>query len=132
MKGARLLGCTLLLLLLSGILVAQEKQKRYINFARGRSSAVIKGTWREAGVIDYYVRARAGQRMTVKLMPRSKDVNIIVAPGSFLPAPSPPRVPDKDPRGAVWVGKLDDTDEYLIELLGTSSPKDFTLTVTIE
>jgi hypothetical protein len=50
---------------------AAEIETRPIQFAKGASSATVKGTIKGDRTVDYTVRARAGQAMTVKLATRN-------------------------------------------------------------
>ena len=73
-------------------LAAADIETRPIQFAKGASSATVKGTIKGDQTIDYTVRARAGQTMSVKLdtrhganyfnvlPPGSNDVSIFAGP----------------------------------------------------
>lgn len=83
-----------------------------IQFAKGASSATVKGTLKGDRTIDYKLRARAGQTMSVKLT-TSNDANYfnVLPPGSndaaiFVGSTS----------GNEWVGALPADGEYTIRV----------------
>lgn len=54
-----------------------------VQFARGASSAAIKGSIKGYGAVDYTVRARAGQTLTVRLTTSNKSGYFnVTAPGA--------------------------------------------------
>jgi hypothetical protein len=62
---------------------AAEIEIRPIQFAKGASSATVKGTVRGDRTVDYTLRARAGQTMTVKLATRhGANYFNVLPPGS--------------------------------------------------
>lgn len=73
-------------LALAGILVAAPaiaQQKVPVTFAKGKSSATVKGTIKGEQYRDYVVNARAGQTMTVSLTnPDGRAFFNVMAPGS--------------------------------------------------
>jgi hypothetical protein len=91
---------------------ASSIEARQIQFAKGASSATVKGTLKGDRTIDYKLRARAGQTMTVKLKtgnaanyfnvlpPGSKDVAIFVGSTD----------------GNEWTGTLPADGEYTIRV----------------
>jgi hypothetical protein len=72
-----------LLLMTSSLAYAGGIETRAVQFAKGKSSATIKGTIQGDQTIDYTLRARAGQTMSVKLA-TSKGANYfnVLPPGS--------------------------------------------------
>lgn len=108
-------------------------ESRPVHFAKGASSATLKGSLKGDKVIDYRLRARAGQTMTVSLRtgntanyfnvlpPGSKDVAIFI--GST--------------RGNDWTGKLEADGEYTVRvyLMRSAARRNetakFTLTIGI-
>jgi hypothetical protein len=67
----------------SSLAYAGGIETRAVQFAKGKSSATIKGTIQGDQTIDYTLRARAGQTMSVKLA-TSKGANYfnVLPPGS--------------------------------------------------
>jgi nitrous oxidase accessory protein NosD len=62
--------------------VRAERVER-VEFARGASSATVRGRIEGYRMVDYLVNARAGQRMTVRLDTRGRFTYFVVrAPGS--------------------------------------------------
>lgn len=85
MKPFRMLLAALasLLLMVSSLAHADGIETRAVQFAKGTSAATIKGTIKGDQTIDYTLRARAGQTMSVKLA-TSKGANYfnVLPPGS--------------------------------------------------
>ncbi|HEY0377407.1 MAG TPA: hypothetical protein VGC87_10670 [Pyrinomonadaceae bacterium] len=117
------------LLLLSSF-AAAEAQKghsviRRVNFPRGRTTAVLKGTVRRGLSHDYLLRARAGQTMTVHLTTEAAGMSITI-----LRPDGESWIDDtKD-----WSGALPATGTYRINVLPdttTESPTSYALEVTI-
>jgi hypothetical protein len=91
---------------------ASPIESRPVKFAKGASSATIKGTLKGDQTIDYKLRARAGQTMQVKLAtgnganyfnvlpPGSNDVAVFVGSTG----------------GNEWSGQLDADGEYTIRV----------------
>lgn len=82
-------GAALLVALALALLVgppaprADEIKIQPVRFARGASSATMKGTIKGYQVVDYTLRARAGQEMTVKLATRNPSNYFnVLPPGS--------------------------------------------------
>jgi hypothetical protein len=64
-------------------LAAADIETRPIHFAKGASSATVKGTIKGDQIVDYTVRARAGQTMSVKLDTRhGANYFNVLPPGS--------------------------------------------------
>jgi hypothetical protein len=62
--------------------VRAERVER-VQFARGASSATVRGRVEGYRMVDYLVNARAGQRMTVRLETKGRFTYFVVrAPGS--------------------------------------------------
>ncbi|HYE74623.1 MAG TPA: hypothetical protein VEF04_14890, partial [Blastocatellia bacterium] len=100
-----------LILLLSLVLIsspgfAQGKRVKRLQFARGTTSAVEKGTIKSSQEIVYLVGAREGQLMKVSLTGRSANNDIVFTIEG--PAGSDLVVgPDTN-----WNGKLPKTGDY--------------------
>jgi hypothetical protein len=85
MKSFRMLlaAVTSLFLMLSSLARADGIETRGVQFAKGKSSATIKGSIKGDQTIDYTLRAKAGQTMNVKLA-TSEGANYfnVLPPGS--------------------------------------------------
>ena len=97
---------------------------RRINFQRGRTTAVVKGTIRRGVSHDYLIRARVGQAMAVHLAARS-DVGfeIITPSGQYLCGFT-----------QYWDGYLPQTGDYRVNVLPpttTNAAATYTLEVTV-
>ena len=96
----------------SRVLAADSIEVRPLHFAKGTSSATVKSSLTGYKTIDYTLRARAGQTMTVSLKtsnganyfnvlpPGSKDVAVFVGSTS----------------GNEWTGKLEADGEYTVRV----------------
>jgi hypothetical protein len=115
MIRAILRSASILLLLgatASPLLAAGAIESRPIQFAKGASSATIKGSLKGDQTIDYKLRARAGQSMSVKLAssnasnyfnvlpPGSQDVAVFVGSSG----------------GNEWSGSLEADGEYTVRV----------------
>jgi hypothetical protein len=91
-----------------------------LRFAPGRTSATVRDTVRLCTSHEYYLKARAGQRMTVRLVTGRRT--------SFTIYTTNMRLSD----GAKnWSGELEETGEYQISI-GTDATARYTLEVTIK
>ena len=117
----------------SRVLAADSIEVRPLHFAKGASSATVKGSLTGSKTIDYKLRARAGQTMTVSLKtantanyfnvlpPGSKDVAIFVGSTD----------------GNDWTGQLEADGEYTVRvyLMRSAARRNeaanFTLTVGV-
>ena len=103
---------------------AQDAQR--IQFEKGRSSAVVKGTTGEYGV-TYVVNARSGQKIVLTLSPAS-GVGIKVE----TDANGGENLLLREEKGGTYVIGLDADGDYTIFLGSTNNKsKAFTLTVKI-
>jgi hypothetical protein len=105
-----LLAC--LTLIFSSVAQADGIQTKPVQFAKGKSSATIKGTIKGDQTIDYTLRAKAGQTMNVKLAtkhganyfnvlpPGSNDVAIFIGQNE----------------GNEWTGALPADGEYKVRV----------------
>ncbi len=67
----KILAFLILACVLNGFNVAKAETEKRIQFAKGKSSAVIKGVTGENGV-SYVLRARSGQNLIFTLKPASQ------------------------------------------------------------
>ncbi len=87
-------------------------ETRPIQFAKGASSATVKGTLKGDRTIDYKLRAKAGQTMTVKLATsNAADYFNVLPPGSSDEAIFVGSI-----GGNAWAGALPADGEYRIRM----------------
>lgn len=105
--------------------VSAQTPKR-IEFAKGKSSATVRGTTGQNGAI-YSVRARSGQKLVLTLTPRSGVGIKVETTGRFGHT-----VLLREERGGTYEVGLEESGEYTI-FVGTTSGKSaaFTLSVRI-
>jgi len=116
-----------------GVIAADSIETRPLQFAKGASSASVKGSLKGYNTIDYKLRAKAGQTMSVSLK-TSNTANYfnVLPPGSvdvaiFVGSTS----------GNEWTGSLPSDGEYSIRvyLMRSAARRNetanFTLTVGI-
>jgi hypothetical protein len=82
--NAQLAAVCTALLLLSAVAVAEENIRRQpIAFAKGATAATVKGSIKGHQVVDYQLRAAAGQTMTVVFKPGNRSAYFnVLPPGS--------------------------------------------------
>jgi hypothetical protein len=104
------------------------KHTQRVRFQPGRTTAIIHGVARTAGIYEWVLRAKAGQRMTVHLTSSNKGVELSI----YGPH-------DQNPDDALgvydWEGDLDTSGDYKIILInnregGPRNPT-YTLEVTV-
>lgn len=94
---------------------------RQVNFARGRTTAVIKNTVRLCTSHEWVLRARQGQTMSVHLATGKKTSFTLQSPSGTI----------EDADGVKdWSGELPESGEYII-IVGTDATAAYTLEVTI-
>ena len=94
---------------------------RQVNFARGRTTTVIKQTVRLCTSHEWVLRARQGQTMSVHLATGKKTSFTLQSPSGTI----------EDADGVKdWSGELPETGEYVI-IVGTDATAAYTLEVTI-
>jgi hypothetical protein len=91
-----------------------------IRFAPGKTAATARDTIRLCTSHEYFLKARAGQRMTVRLVAGRKTSFSVYTPGG----PVSEGVKN-------WAGELAETGDYLISI-GTDATARYTLEVTIK
>ena len=121
------LAAALLLLASFGVAEAQKGRSvvRRINFPRGRTATILKGTVRRGLSHDYLLRARRGQTMTVHLTTDAAGMSLTIL----------------RPDGETWLddikdwsGELPSTGTYRINVLPdttTERPTQYALEVMI-
>ncbi|HEU4596338.1 MAG TPA: hypothetical protein VFS10_14465 [Pyrinomonadaceae bacterium] len=91
-----------------------------IRFAPGRTSTTVRDTIRLCTSHEFFLRARAGQRMTVRLVTGRKT--------SFTIYTTNMRLSDGVKN---WTGELEETGEYQISI-GTDATARYTLEVSVK
>ncbi len=133
LRIGRLLMVCLLVAASSSVLAADGIESRPLQFAKGTSSATVKGSLKGDKTIDYKLRAKAGQNMSVTLK-TSNGANYfnVLPPGSsgeaiFIGSTS----------GNEWTSLLRADGEYTVRVYlmrsaaRRSETADYTLTVGI-
>ena len=124
----KIINLALILMILTVIYTAQAKAQTptRIQFAKGKSSAVVKGTTGSYGT-SYVVRAKSGQKLVLNLTP-TRQVGIKVetagADGEMVLL--------REKSGGTYEIGLEETGDYTI-FIGSTNQKfiPFTLTVKI-
>ncbi len=100
---------------------ADQAITRRVNFARGRTTAVIKNTVKLCTSHEWVLRARQGQTMSIHLATGKKTSFTLQSPSGTI----------EDADGVKdWSGELPETGEYVI-IVGTDATAAYTLEVTI-
>jgi hypothetical protein len=98
--------------LVSVAAAAGSIESRPVKFAKGATSATIKGTLKGDQTIDYKLRARAGQTMSVALKTSNAGNYFNVLP----PGSNDVAVFVGSTGGSEWTGQLDADGEYTIRV----------------
>jgi hypothetical protein len=121
-------------MLVGGAAIAADGiESRTLQFAKGASSASVKGTIAGRQTIDYRLRAKAGQTMTVKLVSSHAGLAFNVLP----PGSQDVAIPEAIERQS-WTGVLPAEGEYTIRtyLVRSAARRgekaSYTLTVSID
>jgi hypothetical protein len=102
----------------------QDKEIRYkVQFARGKSSSVIKKQIRLGTTHLYTLRAKEGQNMTVILTTGNQTSFTIYSPTEGI-------IEEADGE-TMWRGMLNETGEYQIAI-GTDKTANYTLEIYIK
>ena len=122
------LALVLVTVLVSAVLVvAQTGKVQRVRFARGRTTAVLKGAVIRATKDRYILGARGGQTMIVHVTALEKNaVFYIVGPdGSMLPGA------EDESDATDWEGLLPESGDYSIYVSPSRGNATYTLEVTI-
>ena len=103
--------------------------KKKVRFARGTSSTTIKGGVVRSDRDRYYIGARKGQTMTVKIT--SLEKNAVFQIYYHGEEESLPGAGDGDD-ATRWSGELPIDNEYVIVVGGTRGNASYTLTISIK
>ena len=113
-----------IILLAASCAMAQDAKR--IQFAKGKSSATVSGATGAYGT-SYVVRARSGQKITLKLTPSSGVGIKVETSGS-----DGQQVLLREESGGTYIVGLEESGDYTIFLGSTNGrPVNFTLTVSI-
>lgn len=103
--------------------------KKKVRFAKGTSSTTIKGAVIRGERDRYYVAAKAGQTMSVKITSLEKNaVFQICFAGEQECLPGA----DEGDDAMKWSGQLPVNNEYVIVVGGTRGNASYTLTISIK
>jgi opacity protein-like surface antigen len=115
-----------LAVVLFGVTAAPAQEAKRIEFAKGKTSATVSGVTGAYGV-SYVVRARSGQKITLKLTP-AMGVGIKVETDGR----DGQEVLLREESGGSYVVGLEESGDYTIFIGSTSGKsKNFTLTISI-
>jgi len=115
----------ILILALGGAVIGQTEKR--ITFAKGKSSAQVKGTTGTSGVY-YVVRARSGQKIVLDLSPATKVGVKVEGDGRFGHS-----VLLREESGGHFEVDLEESGDYTIFVGSLSGkPAAFSLTVKIQ
>jgi hypothetical protein len=101
-----------LLLMVSTVAHAHGIETRAVQFAKGKSSATIKGSLKGEQTIDYTLRAKAGQTMSVKLATKNGANYFNVLP----PGSNDEAIFVGSSGGNEWTGALPADGEYKVRV----------------
>lgn len=115
-----------LAVLLAASAVAQNGRYTRVRFARGRTTAILKGTLlKTEDVTHYALGARAGQTMIVHVTSPKNNAHLSVyQSGEARALEGAQEVKD-------WSGELPADSDYVITVQSTRGRANFTLEVTI-
>jgi hypothetical protein len=127
-KTRRLLAIVFICAFAFSSLSAQGVKKR-VRFAKGTSSTTIRGAVIRGERDRYYIGAKAGQKMTVKIS--SLEKNAVFQIYFHGEEESLPGAGDGDD-ATNWSGELPIDNEYVIVVGGTRGNATYTLAISIK
>ena len=114
---------------LAVISVSAEGVKQKIRFARGASSTTVKGAVVRGDQDRYYVGAKKGQTMSLRISSlESNAVFQVYSPGEAQTLPGAGEGDD----ATNWSGELPEDGEYVIVVGGTRGNATYNLKVSIQ
>jgi hypothetical protein len=126
LKRKVIIFASLLFAVMTALSSVSAQSPTRIQFAKGKSSAVVKGTTGEYGV-TYVVRARSGQKIVLDLSPSSKIGIKVETNGRYGQS-----VLLREESGGHYEVGLEENGDYTIFVGSTTNrPINFTLTVKI-
>lgn len=109
--------------------ISAQGVKKKVRFARGTSSATFKGGVVRGDRDRYYLEAKKGQTMTVKIT--SEEKNAVFQVYFHGEEEALPGAGDGDD-ATNWSGELPIDNEYVIVVGGTRGNASYTLTISIK
>lgn len=103
---------------------AQCAVKR-VKFERGSTTAALRGKVSASRAVCYELRARAGQKMSVRLTSTSKTVRFVVTPPGFDREPIVSKVTN-------WEGVLQEDGDHSISITVPKGSDFYSLEVTVQ
>lgn len=100
---------------------------RRVRFARGRTTAILKGAVVRGTTDRYKLGARAGQTMTVHITSREKNAVFQI----YTPTGETLEGAGEMSDAMDWSGELPESGDYVIAVGGTRGNASYTLEVTI-
>jgi hypothetical protein len=127
-RGRRIgLAALLISMLLLSASASQQDRTRRVQFARGRTSTVIRDSVVRGTKDNYIVGARKGQTLSVHITSNENnaifDVYRYVEDGTRLTT---------DDETVDWEGELTETGDYMISVSGTRGNASYRLEISIE
>ena len=126
MKNTKFLSLIIIALIFICGIQAEAQTAIRIQFAKGKSSATIKGNTGSYG-ISYVVRAKSGQKLILNLSPISKVGIKVETEGAYGET-----VLLREEKGGTYEVGLEESGDYTIFIGSTDNkPVSFTLTIKI-
>lgn len=119
---------TVLIVMLFATLTLGDGVKRKVRFVRGTSSTTIRGAVIRGDRDRYYLNAKKGQTMSVRISAREKNAAFqIYYSGEQESLPGAGETDD----ATNWSGELTVDNDYVIVVGGTRGNASYTLTISI-
>ena len=119
----------LLLLSVSPIIgIAQNDITKRIKFAKGKSSATVKGAVLRDEIETYIIKVNKGQKMTVKITAIEKNGSFSIEKPSGDYLQNAGEMDDQ----TIWSGTIPESGEYKIQVAPTRGNATYRLTVSIK
>ena len=128
-RTARRLTALVFICVLAFISISAEGVKRKVRFAKGTSSTTIRNAVIRGDRDRYYVGAKAGQTMSVKIT--STEKNAVFQIYFHGEEESLPGAGDEDD-ATTWSGRLPIENEYVIVVGGTRGNATYALTISVK
>ena len=126
-RRTAVIGLCFTMLLLGTTLAAQNGKVQRVQFARGRTTAVLKGSVVRGTQDRYILGARAGQTMIVHLTSREKNAVFTILDPNANAVPGTEEGVD----ATDWTGELPLSGNYAIWVGPTRGNASYTLEITI-
>ena len=125
MANKRMSALMLIVSIAIGECLATAQTAKRIQFVKGQSSAVVKGTTGNYGA-NFVVRAKSGQKLTLKLVPTSGVGIKVETEGT-----NGHMVLLREEKGGTYEVGLEESGDYSI-LIGSTSEKSVSFTLTVQ